>query len=888
MATIDQIIEWAQKKLPDWQGDAVRRILAQDELELQDKADILAMLKERHGLGNPQHLASKPIPLAKGQISGAPQDKVGIVLKALNAVKNVNAIPTDSYILFGHKGLSIIYGENGAGKSGYGRVLKRACSARDSMELIHPNIFEDQATGAASAVFKISVDSKGDQDISWTDGGPKNDLLANIVVFDSKGARVIVDEENDITFLPYGTHVFDRLITLFKELRATLEAERPLVAKLDYKEIPAQTSSGKFLPSISAITPPADIDAAVAWTEEQTQRLSSLKAKVSEAESPDRNGKIRRLRTIVSLTGTLQAEITKIETVLSDASVQTLRTAIENAVTMSKALEVAAQQSSGNEPLPGVGSPIWQAFYLAAKDYSVQEAYPARSFPVIGKDSLCVLCMQPLSSETETRFTRFHEFMEKEIKKKSTQADTTLKGILEIIRSLDFEKFAPTADLAQEIQERNAELAQNINAYLATMKGRADQMLQGGTLRALSTLPTTISSPAGQLAKAATAINRELTELEKGFTTAELQAFKTEVQELEARRALGSHKEDISQHVALLQKIKSYNEAIAATNIIAISAQGKKIISESITPELQKALQNELTKLGAGHLPLDTKPTRSDGEVVHKLTLRNGKLPKKIPLTAILSEGEQRVVAIAGFLAELAVAGMACPIVLDDPVSSLDHKFQGKIARRLAEIAQNRQVIIFTHDIGFLIELEDCAAELGTELATQTIRRKGKTPGYSAQGNPWHAMKVTERTELLLRKKLPQFEALHDKDMAQYNPAAAELYGMLRETWEALVEEELFNKVIRRHSSEIKTQSLRDVEVSTSDYKTIHFAMKKCSEWMTGHDKSKALDADRPDPKEIRQDIDAVIKFRGSFSARRKTIGEDRSKAIKAPPAVVG
>jgi len=344
MAAIDQVVDWAEKELPDWQGDAVRRILTQDELDAQDKVDLLAMLKERCGLGDPAKPAPKAVPITKGQLSGVPQTKVGIVLKAIQAVKNVNAIPDDSYIPFGHEGVSIIYGENGAGKSGYGRILKRACSARDLNEPIHPNIFASASSGPASAVFKIGVNGNSDQEIPWVDGGVKNDLLANILVFDAKGARVIVDEENDITFLPYGTHVFDRLCGLLKKFHATLEAEKPSIGKLEFKDIPQYTTSGKFLSAVTITTSATDLDAATAWTDIQTKRLSVLKANIAEAQSPDRNAKIRRLKNIGTLTKSLQTELLRASLSLSDEKVLELKTAINNVVSTTKALEVVARQ----------------------------------------------------------------------------------------------------------------------------------------------------------------------------------------------------------------------------------------------------------------------------------------------------------------------------------------------------------------------------------------------------------------------------------------------------------------------------------------------------------------------------------------------------------------
>jgi wobble nucleotide-excising tRNase len=60
----------------------------------------------------------------------------------------------------------------------------------------------------------------------------------------------------------------------------------------------------------------------------------------------------------------------------------------------------------------------------------------------------------------------------------------------------------------------------------------------------------------------------------------------------------------------------------------------------------------------------------------------------------VLSEGELRCLAIAAFLAELETAEGTSGIVLDDPISSLDHVHREKIAARLAKEALSRQVLL--------------------------------------------------------------------------------------------------------------------------------------------------------------------------------------------------
>ena len=63
----------------------------------------------------------------------------------------------------------------------------------------------------------------------------------------------------------------------------------------------------------------------------------------------------------------------------------------------------------------------------------------------------------------------------------------------------------------------------------------------------------------------------------------------------------------------------------------------------------------------------------------------------------ILSEGEQKGVALALFIAERRMQLTTNPIILDDPVNSLDHHITGKFIKRLAKL--DNQIIIFSHNI---------------------------------------------------------------------------------------------------------------------------------------------------------------------------------------------
>ena len=84
---------------------------------------------------------------------------------------------------------------------------------------------------------------------------------------------------------------------------------------------------------------------------------------------------------------------------------------------------------------------------------------------------------------------------------------------------------------------------------------------------------------------------------------------------------------------------------------------------------------------------------------------RRKTLAPKIRLRKVLSEGEQKVVALADFLAEAELRRSPAPMVFDDPVTSLDYRRIDYVVKRIVELSAERQVIVFTHNIMLTMKL---------------------------------------------------------------------------------------------------------------------------------------------------------------------------------------
>ena len=114
------------------------------------------------------------------------------------------------------------------------------------------------------------------------------------------------------------------------------------------------------------------------------------------------------------------------------------------------------------------------------------------------------------------------------------------------------------------------------------------------------------------------------------------------------------------------------------------------------------------------------------------------------------------------------------------------------------------------------------------------------------------------------------------------------IYALLRETWEATIEEVVLFKTVVRHGNEVQTQRLKSVGVTTEQYKKIDCGMSRCSTWMLGHDKSKVLSVNRPDPSGVEQDINDLNAFVKEANKVAQELRKEREAALEPATPTVG
>lgn len=193
---LPEILEWSQLR-PDWQRDALRRLVVQGELSETDLKELTSICKANYGIG--ERCQTFALDHSHVFTQNAPSKNVRII--KLTHHDGVNALAKGQTIFFG-PGLTAVYGPNAAGKSGYTRILKRACRARVT-EGILGNVLTAKSPVEPSASIHYSVGAE-ENEFHWNSRIKGDDALGRVSVFDSHCAAFYVGKPTDVAFRPFG------------------------------------------------------------------------------------------------------------------------------------------------------------------------------------------------------------------------------------------------------------------------------------------------------------------------------------------------------------------------------------------------------------------------------------------------------------------------------------------------------------------------------------------------------------------------------------------------------------------------------------------------------------------------------------------------------------
>lgn len=863
MTILQEIFSWS-KDLPAWQQDAIARIYANRELAAADVDDLYALAKAEAGIEDPQKRVPKALDAAQVATPTDPKRLVQIV--AIKDLSNVNALAEGGRLPIAETGLTVIYGENGAGKSGYSRILKHACRARDQREPILPDAKVDPASaGTPSAKFEVCIDG-GKEDLAWSFGSVAPEPLSEIAIFDTHCARAYIDNHGDFAYRPYGLDILESLVNLCGKLRSltTQEMTANAPSNAAYVAIAtAKTAAGRALLAIPGTTKASDIEALASLTQAELDRLALLTKTLAETDPKQKAQALRqRAGRLLELKGRIDLAATQID----DAKIATLRDLIDKSKAAKAAAELAASDfKSAPGQLTGTGGEEWKALLEAARTFA-QTSHPEHALGELPDEAPCPLCQNPLGGEGSTRLARFDAFIQQASESQAKEARTKAEAAYRAVQAAGLNLLIGAA-LAEELKEIDVHLAEQCSALQASFTARQKQALEASAGKiAWDQIGPLPDDPRAGLDGHASALVEEAKALEATADEKAKAEMTQEKLELEVRIRLGEVKTAVLDAILKHELTRKLQACINSMDTRAISRKSTELSRTMASQELADALNAELRSLKVHELSIGMKPESPGGKTQFKLTLQ---LPGGGKPSEVLSEGEQRAIAIASFLAEIRLGKGRGGIVFDDPVSSLDHRRRWEVAERLSVESMQRQVIVFTHDIYFLAILQQKAEAIGAPLATNYIRRTSQGFGVHSQDLPFDVVGTKARVGQLRQMLVDAQKAKKDGDDDRLRTVTTTAYGKLRLAWERCVEEVLLNGVVQRFGEGVSTQKLKAVLVTDEDYKIVEAGMSKSSKFE--HDAASPVGRlPIPDPDELAADIEGLEAFRVAVDKRNK------------------
>lgn len=789
--------EWSSK-LPRWQQYALSLLNEHPSLTPEQDDDIYRALLVHYELGSWE----SDFP---GFTLGASLDKRTdiegkVLIREMRSLRNINALPCGETLPIGEN-LTIIYGATASGKSGYARVLASATGTPLFRGEILPDVYDDSADPQSAEI--VIEDAAGNECVLTCIPPQVCPELRDVAYFDSNVATFYLTQASKLGIGPPVLRLFERLADLMTgplqdKLSTDIDKYRP--DNTFAEGFTSDTAPGAFVRGLSAESDRALLDSLAAFSEDDDKKLALTVARIHELEALDLgkksatlDGEVRMIRETREAVDTLTAK-------LSDEALCNVKRIMANLIQKRAAVQRVSVAQFSTDALTTVGSPEWRVFIHAAHTVATEEVNArGRAYPE--EEDVCLFCQQPLLEHARQLIARYWAYMADTTEDELKQAEEEAAQLPALYAALTFDCLDEDRAVTQMFATRDPELLTAWRKHLRNLEDRRDYfvaLLEEPQVDEPPKWPGLGLTDADALLAG---INQEKAELNAEAVNDELVKLTKEKCEFEDRKLLKQLRTGIEDHIRKHQWARRADEVSLLT--APITRKHTELHKLVVTKQYRLRFQEECRALGCD-LPVDMSFPGDKGQLMRRLALQ---AKRDCQPVKVLSEGEQRIVALADCLTELNMNPHSAGIVLDDPVNSLDDRHKEQIAKRLVEEAESRQVVVFTHALVFLHHLKKCAEEAGISFDCHWVGNRAGKPGAISPGQS-PVLERDYRTTERAKKYLKDAEASTGSVRVR---ALQDGFAALRATCEYLISHKLLNGVVTRWEEHIKVQKLRDV-----------------------------------------------------------------------------
>jgi len=800
---IESLESWLSAK-PYWEQYVWRLNLDKEFLSDEDLDLCYQYLSEHLGLIPAPQKPRQPISF-KHEIAVMPdtnKDSPQIHIIEIKDFEDVNALPKECSLKCGPN-LTLVYGDNGSGKSGFGRLLCNACFSRGEREIL-PNVREASSPSTKAKATFVIDDGTGEQSYIKYSIGENHDALKCFSVFDSKSVLIHLDQTNSVKFTPARIKIFDKVADTISKLERKLDSEKNHKRKDDpfILMFPDEKDSdvAQFCRKITNKTEANDFQTVGDFDPETDENeLQKMKLKIDELKKLDIAKKKTQLSTDRLNLKTLKLSLQSINDWFSLDKIEEVNKLVDDILEKKSIIEGLSVKTFHDGLFNKIGSQEWRSLIIAAKDL-----YDIEKLANDNQDlSNCLLCHQKLSEEAKTLFQKYWEYLESKAESEHAQLVKQQADTINDLKTLQitYPKFLDTdaginilkdedPEYLKLLETQYAEVAVNLSGWIEKIKALQHY--------------NNIKSPMINLRQIDNLINSKDTEESYLVDpSADLLKLTNQFKNLEHKKQVAGIKNQALEYIAYLKWLAKADSVNFAGIKMALTKKRTEFFNVGIAMNYKGLFNNELRDLGCD-FDLVMITSGEHGNTVKEFRLD---FAEDFNPSQILSEGEQNVCSLADFLTETQLDKNNCGIILDDPVSSLDHDRKDAIARRLSFEANNRQVVILTHDLTFMSKLVKYADIYKIPFRAHWMRKVAGVPGFIEEDTS-PRLACLKSLKINFNEAINNFDALGAKEQERTLVVALDT---LRSACEALIEEVLFAGTVQRYDDHIRVQNLEEV-----------------------------------------------------------------------------
>lgn len=809
----DQFLSWLENQ-PYWLQDATWRLYNKrpiDDSQIKRYAQMCIEQAQNETITY-QHVSKDNIE----SIEIEPQ----IAINSIRDITAVNALADNTSLNFGTRGVSVVYGLNGAGKSGFMRIFKHV-SGHPYAEQIQQNIYKKSREVKPFCRFDISVgDTNQTIDADLTVFG-NNAVLRQCDVFDTRISNAYVSSSNSVSYEPFVFTVLKELAVIADKIQAVIQERIDSIQQLNLTRpdfIRDYPDAGWTETITNKTVIPKDC---LLWDEKSKARIDELNKLLDsqqvKASLKSKEYQFNQIRSILFELHGLEDRIVK--NVCN--KLQPLYTDYCKAKRQFELSQRLFSQNATKIDQSSVNIDDYITLWQVGRSYYEKCIHSINGNGFAQSGSICPMCLQPIEGDMFKRFSTVDEYVNGILSETYASAKEEYQALFAEITAHIY-THAQVADILKGIV--SAELIEKIVAFYKRIEAWAEESYSEAAYNEIGNLHEL--KFIAELSEVAEIIGEEIETLKAALNEEKQEEYKKELLHLRYLQWVSQQRELIQAIINNEMQKKNLQSGLQYLRTNKITSESNLLAEALITDAYIKRFNREMGIL-APNLKVKLEKGQSiKGRSPYKVVLDTEDKLRKRP-EDVLSEGEQRIVALAAFFADATGRKERTPIIIDDPISSLDYNYEDAATKRIVELAKNRQVIVFTHRISLLVGLGDTCKLEGVPFSERYIRGTNSGKGIPDFEDKYHGNITTQLKGLV--KRIREVQKM-DPYSREYLDACSRISQQLRICVERSVEDVLFQQMVKRFSRRIMTGKLMKMDrIDANDCVMIDSMMTKYS-----------------------------------------------------------